>query len=106
LRQLAEQGALDVSVARTLAELERVLEEAFRLHALRWEGRPDGSRFATAGGMRFHRAVLPRLAAMDAYRIVTLRLHGRAVAFHACFALERTMYVHRLPFDPAPARFS
>jgi CelD/BcsL family acetyltransferase involved in cellulose biosynthesis len=105
-RQLAEQGALEVSAARTLAELEPALEDAFRLHALRWDGRPDGSGFATAAGMRFHRAVLPRLAAIDAYRIVTLRLDGRAVAFHAFFALERTMYVHRLAFDPALARFS
>ena len=29
-------------------ELEPALEEAFRLHALRWEGRPDGSGFVHA----------------------------------------------------------
>jgi CelD/BcsL family acetyltransferase involved in cellulose biosynthesis len=50
--------------------------------------------------------VLARLAAIDVARIVTLRVGGRAVAFHYFFALEGTMYVHRLAFDPALARFS
>ena len=105
-RQLGEQGALTVTVARTPAELEPALEEAFRLHALRWEGRPDGSGFATGAGMRFHRATLRRLAATDVPRIVTLRLDGRAIAFHYWFALAGCMYVHRLAFDPAFARWS
>ncbi len=105
-RQLAALGRLEVSVARRLEELEPALEEAFTLHALRWEGRPDGSGFASATGRRFQRAILPRLAAADTARIVTLRLDGRAIAFHYYFALEGRMYVHRLAFDPALARFS
>jgi CelD/BcsL family acetyltransferase involved in cellulose biosynthesis len=105
-RQLGELGTLTTTVARELADLEPALEEAFRLHALRWEGRPDGSGFATDVGMRFHRAVLPRLAAIDAPRIVTLRLDGRAIAFHYWFALAGRMYVHRLAFDPELGRWS
>jgi len=105
-RQLAETGRLEVVRARTLAELEPALEEAFVLHAARWEGRPDGSGFATATGKRFHRAALRRLAAVDAARIVTLRLDDRAIAFHYFFALAGRMYVHRLAFDPALSRFS
>jgi CelD/BcsL family acetyltransferase involved in cellulose biosynthesis len=105
-RQLGELGELSVSVARDLPALETALEEAFRLHALRWDGRPDGSGFATPVGMRFHRAALRRLAAIDVPRIVTLRLDGRAIAFHYWFALEGRMYVHRLAFDPELARWS
>lgn len=105
-RQLGELGQLTVTVARELDELEPALEEAFRLHALRWEGRPDGSGFATPVGMRFHRAALRRLAAVDVPRIVTLRLDGRAIAFHYWFALAGCMYVHRLAFDPDLARWS
>jgi CelD/BcsL family acetyltransferase involved in cellulose biosynthesis len=105
-RQLAALGRLEVSVARTPAELEPALEEAFRLHALRWAGRPDGSGFVTPTGMRFHRAVIHRLAELDVPRIVTLRLDGRAVAFHYFFAFEGCMYVHRLAFDPALSRYS
>ena len=105
-RQLGELGKLTVTVSRSLDELEPALEEAFRLHAQRWEGRPDGSDFATPAGIRFHRAALRRLAAIDVPRIVTLRLNGRAIAFHYWFALEGRMYVHRLAFDPALARWS
>jgi CelD/BcsL family acetyltransferase involved in cellulose biosynthesis len=105
-RQLAELGRLEVSVARTRDELMPALEEAFALHAKRWEGRPDGSCFATGTGRRFHEALVERLAAIDVPRIVTLRLDGRAIAFHYFFALAGCMYVHRLAFDPALGRFS
>ena len=105
-RQLAALGRLETTVARTPAQLEVALEEAFCLHALRWAGRPDGSGFVTPTGMRFHRAVIHRLAELDVPRIVTLRLDGRAIAFHYFFAFEGCMYVHRLAFDPALSRYS
>jgi CelD/BcsL family acetyltransferase involved in cellulose biosynthesis len=105
-RQLSEVGRLEVVVARQLEELLPALEEAFRLHDLRWEGRPDGSGFASPRGRPFQREALAALAALDVPRIVLLRLDGRAVAFHYYFAFEGCMYVHRLAFDPALARFS
>ena len=48
----ASWATVTTTVARRLDELEPALEEAFRLHALRWEGRPDGSGFATDRGRR------------------------------------------------------
>jgi CelD/BcsL family acetyltransferase involved in cellulose biosynthesis len=105
-RQLGDLGELRVTIARTFDELEPALEEAFELHALRWDGRPDGSGFASPVGMRFHRAAIRRLARIDVPRIVTLRLDGRAIAFHYWFRLEDCMYVHRLAFDPTLARWS
>jgi CelD/BcsL family acetyltransferase involved in cellulose biosynthesis len=105
-RQLSELGELTVTVAREPDELAPALEEAFQLHALRWEGRPDGSGFTSEAGRRFHRAALQRLATQGIPRIVTLRLDGRAIAFHYWFALAGRMYVHRLAFDPALARWS
>jgi CelD/BcsL family acetyltransferase involved in cellulose biosynthesis len=105
-RQLSEVGRLEVVVARQLEELLPALEEAFRLHDLRWEGRPDGSGFASAVGRPFQREAIAALSAIDVPRIVLLKLDGRAIAFHYYFALEGCMYVHRLAFDPALARFS
>jgi CelD/BcsL family acetyltransferase involved in cellulose biosynthesis len=105
-RQLAELGHLEVDVARTADELERALEDAFTLHALRWHGRPDGSGFASPVGKTFHRAVVHALAPLDVPRIVTLKIDGRALAFHYYLALEGRMYVHRIAFDPAVGRFS
>jgi CelD/BcsL family acetyltransferase involved in cellulose biosynthesis len=105
-RQLGELGHLEVEVAREPGALARALDDAFRIHDLRWAGRPDGSEFTTPVGRSFHRAALTALAELDVPRIVLLRLAGRAIAFHYYFALEGTMYVHRLGFDPAFARYS
>src|SRR4051812_23830819 len=105
-RQLGELGRLETTLARTYDELVPALEEAFRLHALRWNGRPDGSGFVTPTGQAFHRDVIAPLADLDAARIALLRLDGRAIAFHYYLVLEGRMYVHRLAFDPALARFS
>jgi len=102
-RNLAMLGKIEVAIARTRDELAAALEDAFALHSLRWNGRPDGSHFATPTGRRFHRAAILALADVDVPRIVTLKLDGRPIAFHYFFALERRMYVHRIAFDPDPA---
>ena len=105
-RQLAELGRVEVSVARSAEELEAALVDAFRIHELRWHGRPDSSRFATPSGRRFNLAAFRALAPLGVPRIVTLSLDGRAIAFHAFLAFHRTMFVYRLGFDPALARHS
>ena len=105
-RQLGELGRLEVDVVREADELVPALEEAFRIHDLRWQGRPDGSDFASAVGRRFQREAILALARLDVPRIVLLKLDGRAIAFHYYFALEGGMYVHRLGFDPSFARYS
>jgi CelD/BcsL family acetyltransferase involved in cellulose biosynthesis len=105
-RQLAQLGEVEIRVARSPAEVERTLEEAFRLHLLRWRGRPDGSGFATPTGMRFNRAAALALAEIDVPRIVTLVLDGRVIAFNYYFALEGRAFLHRMAFDPAYGRVS
>jgi CelD/BcsL family acetyltransferase involved in cellulose biosynthesis len=106
LRQLGELGGVEFAVGRTREELEPMLEEAFRLHDLRWQGRPDGSTFGTEDGRHFHRAALRRLADDGVLRIVLMRVGGRPAAFHYFFALDGTMVVHRLAFDPTLAQYS
>jgi CelD/BcsL family acetyltransferase involved in cellulose biosynthesis len=105
-RQLAEVVRVEVVIASHLEELGPALEEAFRLHALRWEGRPDGSGFVTPAGKSFHREVIRPLADLNVARIVLLTLGGRAVAFHYYLAFAGRMFVHRLAFDPAYAHYS
>jgi CelD/BcsL family acetyltransferase involved in cellulose biosynthesis/adenylate kinase family enzyme len=105
-RQLAALGRVEIEVARTPAELERALEDAFRVHVLRWDGRPDGSGFATPVSRRYHHAAIRALAPLDVPRIVLLKIEGRPVAFHYYLLLERRMYVYRIAFDPAFGRFS
>lgn len=105
-RQLAELGDVETVRAREGEELDSALEEAFRVHTLRWSGRPDGSGFATPSGRKFNREALRALARDDLPRIILLRVGGVAVAFHYFLVFERRAYVYRLAFDPAYGRFS
>jgi CelD/BcsL family acetyltransferase involved in cellulose biosynthesis len=105
-RQLHKAGSVEFAFARRREDVEAVLGDCFRLHALRWAGRPDRSGFATDPGMRFHRAVLPALAAQDVIRLVTLRFNGRPIAFALAFALAGRLYVYRMAFDPSFGRSS
>jgi CelD/BcsL family acetyltransferase involved in cellulose biosynthesis len=106
IRQLSKLGTLETTVARTREELGPALEEAFDLHALRWEGRPDGSDFGTEPGKQFHREATAAIAELEVPRIVTLRLDGRPIAFGYYFLFEGTMHCYRLAFDPELQRFS
>jgi CelD/BcsL family acetyltransferase involved in cellulose biosynthesis len=105
-RQLREEGAVTVTVHSSPDEMGPVIEEAFRLHELRWRGRPDGSGFATPEGRLFNRAAAVRLAGDGVARILVLSVAGVAVAFHYYFVLEGRMYVYRLAFDPRLGKHS
>jgi len=105
-RQLGEQGHVEFELARTEDELARALEDAFVLHDLRWDGRPDGSGFTTEIGFHFHRAVVRAQAADDVARITTLTLDGRPIAFNYYFVFAERMFGYRLAFDPTLGRFS
>jgi CelD/BcsL family acetyltransferase involved in cellulose biosynthesis len=104
-RRLESLGTVEASVARTREELDPALAAAFRLHALRWQGRRDASGFITPIGRRFHRAALLGLADADVSRILTLRLDGRAIAFALYLQLARRAYGVTMAFDPAYARY-
>jgi CelD/BcsL family acetyltransferase involved in cellulose biosynthesis len=105
-RQLARLGRVDVAIAGTLPELEPALEDAFRLHAARWQDRPEASGFATPLGRRFHRAALRALAPAGVPRIALLRLDGHAVACNYFMLVGEAMYFHELAFDPAVSQWS
>ncbi|HXY17366.1 MAG TPA: GNAT family N-acetyltransferase [Gaiellaceae bacterium] len=105
-RQLAELGELEIEVASRPPELGAALEHAFRLHDLRWQGKPDGSEFTTPVGKEFNRAAIKAVAPQGIPHILTLSVAGRPIAFHYYLLMAETMYVHRLAFDPALSRHS
>ena len=105
-RQLSELGTLEVELAGSWDQIQPALEEGFRLHALRWDGRPDGTDLQNERGRHFHREAYRRLADANLARIITLKLDGRAIAFHSYLAFCNTLYSDRLAFDPEFARYS
>jgi len=106
LRRLSEIGKVEFVLAKTPEELMPALEEAFRIHALRWQERYDGSTFRTSAGQDFNRDALQALAKFGVARILTMKLDGRAIAFNSYFVLSGRMFGYRLAFDPAYAHSS
>ena len=104
-RTLGELGKVEVVLVRGPTEVEAVLDDAFRLHALRWNGRPDHSTFGTSAGQRFHRRALVALANDEVVRFTMLKLDGRPIAFQLWFALSSSAYMYRQSYDPQFARF-
>ena len=104
-RQLEQRGTLEFTLARSPKDVERALAEAFRLHALRWQGRQEMSGFATPTGISFHRAALGGLAEQDVVRLATLSVGGQAIAFLLAFSVAERAYLYRMAFDPSFARY-
>jgi CelD/BcsL family acetyltransferase involved in cellulose biosynthesis len=98
-RQLAQRGAVEVSTATAGAGLEASLEDAFRLHAMRWDNRRDVTGFSTWRS-DFHRRVVPALGADGMVRLLTIRVDSRPVAFTLSFVLSDRLFLYRLAFDP------
>jgi CelD/BcsL family acetyltransferase involved in cellulose biosynthesis len=105
LRQLSELGPVEIAVARRREQLGPALEEAFRIHRLRWQGRRDASGFVTPTGLRFHRAAVLALADLDVPRLTVLRCGGRGIAFALSMQLSGATYGVSMAFDPAYAPF-
>lgn len=80
------------------------LDETFRLHELRWLGRPDGSGLSRPEVREAHRAGYRALG--DRARVLVMRSDGRPVAFNCAIVIGTTLYSHRLGFDPALGQFS
>jgi CelD/BcsL family acetyltransferase involved in cellulose biosynthesis len=104
-RQLEELGKLETSLATTGEDVLRDLPDAFLLHHMRWQGRPDGSTFGLPAGQRFQSAALPQLADEGRFAMLTLRLDGRPIAFHCWFVAGSSIYLHRNAFDASLSRY-
>jgi CelD/BcsL family acetyltransferase involved in cellulose biosynthesis len=105
-KQLEGVGRVEVSIAATAPSLAEALEAAFRINALRWTGAPDVSDFGRPRRAAFHRDVLQSMAKLKIPRILTLTLDGEPIAFMYYLLYQGGMYVLRLGFDPAYARYS
>ena len=105
-RQLDELGKVELLLLLGEDELEASLTDLFRIHDLRWVGRPDRSDFTTHRGLPFNVDVMARFARAGIARVLLMKLDGRAIAFQYYLVFERRMFFYRLAFDPRYARWS
>jgi CelD/BcsL family acetyltransferase involved in cellulose biosynthesis len=105
-KKLSKLGPVEVSVLRTAEELEPALEEAFRLHALRWAGHRETSGFSSPTGRAFHRAAVLRLAPMGVPRLLLVRVGEKAIAYNLYLQLGGMSCGVTMAFDPEYAKYA
>lgn len=105
-RQLGELGALELVSLAVEDELVGSLTDLFRIHDLRWAGRPDRSDFTTSRGLPFNVDAMRRFARAGIARVLLMRLDRTAIAFQYYLVFARRMFFYRLAFDPDYSRWS
>ena len=105
-RQLEELGELELAPIVGESDLAASLTDLFRIHDLRWAGRPDRSEFTSTRGLPFNVDAMSRFARAGIARVLLMKLDGRAIAFQYYLVYERRMFFYRLAFDPDFARWS
>ncbi len=104
-KRLEEQGVLRFETSDGRRGLEYLLEEGFMVEALGWKGSRGSAIASQPRTIRFYTDVARWAASRDWLKIWFLRLDQRAVAFALCFVHQGVLYVLKIGFDPAFARF-
>lgn len=105
-RKLAETGALTHGVARQPREIRQRTEEFLALEAKGWKGRKRSALINDRYRSAFAREAIGNLAEIDAVRIHTLDLDGKAIASLVVFLMAGEAYTWKTAYDEALAAFS
>ncbi|MBP2550147.1 hypothetical protein J2858_003083 [Neorhizobium galegae] len=105
-RRLSATGSLTHEVARQPADIRRGTEEFLALEASGWKGRKRSALINDRYHAAFAREAIGNLAEVDAVRIHTLNLNGRAIASLVVFLMAGDAYTWKTAYDEAYAGFS
>jgi len=105
-RLLGEAGRVSYNVARQPEEIRVRMEEFLALEASGWKGRKRSAMVMDRYHAAFAREAITNLAEVDAVRIHTLDLNGRAIASMVVFIMAGEAYTWKTAFDERYARFS
>lgn len=105
-RLLGECGQLTYNVARQPEEIRLRMEEFLALEANGWKGRKRSALTSDRFRAAFAREAVSNLAEVDAVRIHTLNLDGKAIASMVVFIMAGEAYTWKTAFNEDYARFS
>lgn len=105
-RRLGNAGPLAHAVARQPQEIRRRVEEFLALEAKGWKGRRRSALVNDRYRAAFAREAIGNLAEIDAVRIHTLDLDGRAIASLIVFLMGGEAYTWKTAYDESFAAFS
>ncbi|MDE1156917.1 MAG: GNAT family N-acetyltransferase [Neorhizobium sp.] len=105
-RRLEKFGELTYSVARQPEEIRLRMEEFLALEAKGWKGRKRSALISDRYRAAFAREAITNLAEIDAVRIHTIDLDGRAIASIVVFLMAGEAYTWKTAYDETYAQLS
>jgi hypothetical protein len=105
-RLLEKQGTVTYNVARQPADIHVRMEEFLSLESGGWKGRKRSALLLDRHHAAFAREAISNLAGIDAVRIHTLDLDGRAIASMIVLMMGGEAYTWKTTFNEDYGRFS
>ncbi|MBB6488386.1 GNAT family N-acetyltransferase [Rhizobium lusitanum] len=105
-RLLENQGDVSYNVARQARDIHLRMEEFLALEASGWKGKKRTALVTDRHHAAFAREAISNLAAIDAVRIHTIDLNGKAIASMIVLIMGGEAYTWKTAYDEAYARYS
>ena len=106
LRNLNRAGSVSFDVHDGREDLDRLLQEGFRVEAAGWKGRAGTAIASSDETRRFYTAMATWAAARGWLRLAYLRVDGEAIAFDLCLEDGSSHYLVKTGYDPSWGRYS
>lgn len=100
-RELEQKHRVRYELCDGPHDLEPRLDDLFRLHALRWEGKRQKGVFGGAARRRFYVELSKAFQSRGWLRLYSLAVDDRYVAHQFCFQYGHIMFLLQEGFDPA-----
>ncbi|QFY61550.1 GNAT family N-acetyltransferase [Rhizobium grahamii] len=105
-RLLEEQGNVGYSVARQPREIHTRFEEFLALEAGGWKGKKRSALVTDRYHTAFAREAISNLAEVDAVRVHTIDLNGKAIASTVVLMMGGEAYTWKTAYNESYARYS
>jgi CelD/BcsL family acetyltransferase involved in cellulose biosynthesis len=105
-KRLGDEGRLALEVYDGREDLEKLLEEGFRIEGSGWKESHRTSINTNPALQRFYTDIARWAAERDWLRLAFLRINDRAVAFDYCFECDGTHYLQKTGYETAYRKFA
>jgi CelD/BcsL family acetyltransferase involved in cellulose biosynthesis len=105
-RRLSEVGLVEVEEVTQLEELDRALEDGFRIEGAAWKDQNATSMRASLETHRFYTLLAMRSAGQKWLDLCFLTVNGRRIAFHYRLRYKDRIYLLKPGYDPEYSAFS
>lgn len=98
-RKAGRERSAELALVFAPDELDRELDECFRLEASGWKGKEGTAMLSRPETEAFYRRIARAFHARDELRLSTLRLEGRLAAFDLCLLQRGRLYLLKTGYD-------